>query len=113
MHEVSIAENIIDIIKCSLNTEQFSQILSLHLKVGPLSGVDPEALKFALESIAEGTLIENAAINIEVTEIQGFCFKCGGEFNASDIRFICPLCGSNEVKIVSGNELEIIDLEVK
>ena len=90
---------------------QAQRICRLNLRVGVLSGVVPEALEFAFEIVARGTIAENAALDIEVVPVVCSCPECGQEFEPRDLVYECPLCHRLSSQVRRGGELELAFLE--
>lgn len=111
MHEVSIAKNIIEIIKAEMPKHNLTQIDSIKICIGNMSHIMPDALIFAFELLSEGTQFENAKIVIEKIPTKGQCRNCGNEFIIDDILGNCPKCGGVYIDIISGKELEILEFE--
>ena len=84
----------------------------IRLRVGKLSGVVPEAMRFVHEVIVEGTMADGSALEIEEAPIRCHCAQCDAEFEAADARFLCPRCQRPSREIRGGRELEIVDMEV-
>jgi len=82
------------------------------LRIGVLSGVEPEALRFAFEACAPGTIAAGAELAIESVPALAFCTTCGCEFAAGP-GFICccPGCGNLSGDLRSGRELELRCIE--
>ncbi|MEN2985538.1 MAG: hydrogenase maturation nickel metallochaperone HypA [Thermodesulfovibrionaceae bacterium] len=114
MHEVSIASELIRVATLECNKNGYNKISSIKVAIGKATGVMPEALLFAFNVLKEGTAAESAILVIEEIPIKGFCEKCKKEFegNNSYIVFQCPFCESFSVNVVSGKELNIIEMEV-
>jgi len=113
MHEVSIAQNIVEIATEALQDYSAKCVRSIRLSAGPLSGVDCEALRFALEIVKEDTVLENAVFQIESPSAMGECLQCRHSFEIPEIYFLCPQCGSPDIKVISGDELQVLDMEVE
>ena len=113
MHELTIAGNIIDIIKENAKKSKFSKVLEIRLKVGALRAIDPVALDFCFGVIGKGTIVDGARLIIEKIPIRGSCQDCGGEFQVYDFFFACPKCNGRKVKTIQGEELKIMDMEVE
>ena len=73
MHEVSIAENIIEIIKAEMPKYDMTEIESIKVRIGDMSQVVPDALIFSFELLSKGTPFENAKIIIETAPTKGRC----------------------------------------
>ncbi|MFM7152096.1 MAG: hydrogenase maturation nickel metallochaperone HypA [Gemmataceae bacterium] len=113
MHEVSLMENALELAKDHAMAQQATRIHRIHLRVGRLSGVVADALRFAFEGLKPGTLAEDAILEVEEVEVVCLCQSCQIEFPSADWIHQCPGCGeSREVTILQGTELELVSLEV-
>jgi hydrogenase nickel incorporation protein HypA/HybF len=83
------------------------------LRIGTLSGVDPESLRFAFDVVSRGTQAEGAILDIETIQAAVFCKACQKEFVGQDRGFIftCPICGDFCGEIRRGREIELGRLE--
>lgn len=113
MHEMSIAQSLLNIILQESETHQVRRVVSVALKVGELSSVETESLRFCFELIAEGTIVEGAELRIERVPVTCRCEECDAEFSVEHLLFICPSCGSRRVEVLSGRELNIQSLEAE
>jgi hydrogenase nickel incorporation protein HypA/HybF len=113
MHELSIAQDIIDIVFTNVPPEEYENVTVINVKVGEVSGVVPESLEFCFNAIASETSLKNAVLNIEKIP---FMFKCNScnktSTNEMGIR-VCPYCSSTDTTILSGTELEVTDVHLK
>lgn len=113
MHELSIASNLIEIVKHAIEGQEVSRVTSLRLVIGAMSSVLPDSLAFAFEVVSKGTVAENARLDFDKKPLVGRCLDCGGEFPIRDYLFRCRECGSPKVELVTGKEffLESIECE--
>ena len=111
MHEVSIVASIIDIILTEMPKHKFTKIESISLKIGEMRNVVSDALLFGFECLSKDTPIEGAEIKIENIPIIGRCSKCNNEHAMDNWLQQCSQCNSNNIKIISGKELEIVEFE--
>ncbi len=83
------------------------------LRVGVLSGVEPDSLRFAFDLVARGTPAEGATLEIESVPAAVYCPACRAEFAGEPGNFIftCPRCGELCGDIRRGRELELSRLE--
>lgn len=112
MHEISLCENIREIIEEQATASGFSKVNCVWLQVGPLSCVEPDALRFGFDVVMRGSVAEGARLDIETPEASAFCLAC---FETVAVRHrldVCPSCGAGELQIKSGEELRIRELEV-
>ena len=112
MHEMSIAQNIVDIIRENVGPGKEDMVRSVKMKVGEFSGVVRESLEFCFTSLTHNTPLAGASLDIESVPIKALCNACSGTSALEYGVFICPLCGSNDVKLLSGTELMIETIEI-
>ena len=113
MHEMSIAQNLIDIVKEEMALNNATVLRSVRLNIGQLSAVVPESLKFCFEIITSGTNMEGAVLNMDIIPLIGYCPACGREFEIREYTFLCPFCGDTKIDTLSGQELSIVEIEVE
>jgi hydrogenase nickel incorporation protein HypA/HybF len=51
-------------------------------------------------------------LKLDITPLIGRCRKCDDNFQIIDYNFSCPQCGIKEIDIVSGRDMNIVELEV-
>jgi hydrogenase nickel incorporation protein HypA/HybF len=113
MHELSIALSIIDIVSEQCLKRGFEKIDSINVRIGRASGIMPDALVFAFEAIKEGSRAGDAVLHIEEVPVTGHCAVCDRDFTSEEeFVFACPVCKGGSFKIISGREMDIIDMEV-
>ena len=113
MHEMSIAQNVIDIIREEMALNNATLLRSVRLHIGQLSAVVPESLQFCFDVITAGTNMEGAVLNMELLPLMGYCPGCDREFEIKEHTFLCPFCGERKIHILSGRELSIVEIEVE
>jgi hydrogenase nickel incorporation protein HypA/HybF len=112
MHEMSIAQNIIEIVEEISKENQVENVRKVIVKIGKLVAVVPDSLLFCYEALTTGTRLEDSELEINIIPILGECKTCGKKFEVESYFFTCPFCKSNEVRITQGQELNISELEV-
>lgn len=112
MHEMSIAESVVDAITVEAARSAFCRVEKVVLEVGALSCVDPHALQFGFDAATRGTCAEGAALEIKTPAGQAQCFGCGQEVVIARKGLACPECGSHQLVVTHGDELKIKSLEV-
>lgn len=112
MHEISLAQNIIDMVEQAAEREGFTRVSVLNLEIGVLSGVEVESLRFALERMMPSTCLRNAKIQIECPVGVAVCTGCGQTIHINHRLDKCSQCGSYHLQIVSGDAFRVVDLVV-
>ena len=77
-----------------------------------LAGVELSALRFALESIAPGTLLEGAQIDIDEQPGTAWCLPCGQSVPVFSRLDLCPLCEGAQLQPTGGTDLKVVDMRV-
>jgi len=113
MHEMSIVANLLDILKEEATKAGARRITGIRLRVGKLSGFEPDHLRFAFELASKGTIAEGASISLEEVDAEVKCKRCAEVSEADDLIVSCPVCGSPDVERTSGNELLLERIEVE
>ncbi|MFN4112004.1 MAG: hydrogenase maturation nickel metallochaperone HypA [Ignavibacteria bacterium] len=112
MHELSIAQEIINIVKSSL-PDGSHKVKNVKIRVGKLSGVLSDSLKFCFESIIYQSELEGAVLVIEEIPVKIKCNECDSVSTIDDPFFQCKNCQSLNVQLISGKELEITEIELE
>lgn len=107
MHEVSIINNVIEIVLMKAEENKLKSIDKITLKIGELSGVMKESLMFAFQGISKETILENAELVIERVKATGECSNCNIIFEIKHFNKLCPKCNKFCCNILTGYELYI------
>lgn len=113
MHEMGIIAGVLDVVTRSAEEAGAVRVLGVTLRIGDMTEVIPEALEFAFEALAEGTICEGAQLAVNNVGPHSICAECGEEFDHDRFHRACPACGSYETILMSGRELEIESIEVE
>ena len=108
VHELSITQSVVDAVAQHVDG---ARVLGVRLRIGRLSGVVPESVRFCFDLLADGTCLQGARLDIDEPPGRALCRSCGTEFDLHDLVLLCP-CGSAEVTVVAGRELSISSVEV-
>jgi len=90
MHEMTIAQNLIEIIKDEMIRHDAKTLKSVLLHVGQLTTIVPESLSFCFEVMTSGTEMEGAELIIDIIPLKGMCRECEKTFEIRDYAFECP-----------------------
>ena len=112
MHEIGLMQSALDMAFERMQSAGAERVLALRFKVGPLSGVVPEALEFAFEALSQGTAAEGGRLEIEKVGVVCYCFTCRIEYELQEIDYTCPHCEGTSIELRSGSEFELTSLEV-
>jgi hydrogenase nickel incorporation protein HypA/HybF len=114
VHELSIVEALIDQVEREVAASGHAgRVTGVELVIGKLSGVYVDSIRFALELLAPGTILESAEVLIDEPGAVCCCDDCGARTETDELVTQCPACGSGDVTFEGGQEmlLQAIDLE--
>jgi len=113
MHEMGIAMEIVEIAAASIPKGMENvRIDKVNLKVGKLSAIVPESLRFCFEIVAKDTPVAGAKLIIEEVPVVARCNECSAEWTITGPVFTCIKCSSGSILILSGRELDIVSIEI-
>lgn len=112
MHELSLAQGIIDIAVSEARKHDAAGVKTIKLRLGEFTGVAREALEFSFEVAKRGTAAESAALEIETVELKTLCRRCGIVGRPTeDFCLTCSRCG-DPVEILAGREMQVEYVEL-
>ncbi len=112
MHELSIAQALVDSMREEAVAHPGARVTRVGVRVGEVSGVQPDALEFAFGIVVKGTEIEQATLDIERVALRQHCEACAREFPVAEFTLACPACGA-ATRAVAGDELQMTYLELE
>ena len=111
MHELSITQSLLEIVNQEVAKHAISRVTTVKLKVGKLSAIEPTSLIFCFEILTKETLMEGAELVIDHVPVRGKCSGCGELFEVDGLLFTCPNCSGHNIKLTSGRELYIEEIQ--
>ncbi len=112
MHEMAISESILGILEEEGRRQNYLRVKRVRLEIGPLAGIETEALRFSFDVVTRGTLAENAILEIIATDARAWCLPCERSVPIRERYDACPECGGHQLQVTAGEEMRIKDLEV-
>jgi hydrogenase nickel incorporation protein HypA/HybF len=112
MHELAIAQGILEIIQQHVPEAQAEEIRSVKVRIGRLSGVVADSLDFSFEAIVADTPWQTAKLDFEPVQAVSHCNKCDADFGIEDLVFCCPKCAGTDIRMISGTELQVVEIEL-
>ena len=113
MHELSVCQALMAQVVDIAARENAERVTAIVLRMGPLSGVEPDLLADAFPIAAAGTPAEGAALHFERLPVRVHCSVCGAESDASVNRLLCGACGDYRTRLISGDELLLASVELE
>lgn len=112
MHELGIVFHVIKRLENLADEQKLSQIQSVTLELGEVSGVVPEYLQDCWKwAVKKSVVMKDAALNIETLEAVTVCNDCEKTYKTVDYGRTCPYCKSENTVLQTGNEMNIKQIE--
>ena len=113
MHELSICQSLLaQVAEISLNNGA-KAVERIVIVVGALAGVEPALLARAFEFARSGSCAAHAELAIETTQVTVSCMVCGAQSRTVPNRLLCRACGGYRTRIVAGDELRLLRVELR
>ncbi len=108
---MSIAEAVLDAVRAETSNRPGERLIRAALRIGEISGVEPDSLRFCLEILAADTDLAPVAFEFEIQPWTRRCRRCGAVFRVVDYNPNCSACGSSETEAAGGDQMELSYLE--
>jgi len=113
MHEMAIAESVLQIIESAAQRESFTRVRAVWLEIGRLSGVEPEAIRFCFDVVTRESVAAGARLEIVDAPGSAWCMQCSEPIEIHTRADACPRCGSYQLQVTGGTEMRVKELEVE
>jgi hydrogenase nickel incorporation protein HypA/HybF len=110
VHEASIVRELMEM--AERQAPAGTRVLEVHVSVGLLTGVSPDAMQFYFETLREDSLGSGAELHARLEPLRGRCPVCGLGVILEEVRWECPACGAPSLNFENGNELDLTSLVV-
>jgi hydrogenase nickel incorporation protein HypA/HybF len=113
VHELSVCQALIGQVLGTARERGACRVRGIVLRIGPLSGVEPQLLRRAYSIAIAGTAAEEAELALEEAPVTVRCLKCQAEGEASSSDLSCRKCGYWRTQLLSGDELLLASIELE
>ena len=112
MHELSVCIALLESVQAIATKHRSQAVAKIVLKIGPLSGIEPDLLRNAYPLAAAGTVAADAELLIEPDVVVVRCTECDAESVATANRLLCGQCGDYRTRLVSGDQMTLQSVEL-
>ena len=113
MHELAVAESLVSVVETRAEEHHAARVTAVRLRIGEASGIVVDSLTFCFEMLASmNPMLAGAQLSCEIVPHRAMCRGCDAEFSVEGFVARCPTCGEWSSEIVSGTELQIVDMEI-
>ncbi|OOF45288.1 hydrogenase maturation nickel metallochaperone HypA [Rodentibacter trehalosifermentans] len=110
MHELSLCQNILEIVEQQCKTHNIRKVTDVWLEIGSLSCVEHDALKFCFDVVCQGTSAEKCQLHLIPIAAKAWCWQCETLVEIQSHQDACPQCGGINLQRQSGDELRIKEI---
>jgi len=113
MHELPVTESLLEIALRHAEKANAKRIIGLNIVIGQLASIVDDSVQFYWDIVSQDTPAQGARLSFKRLPAELICLSCNCQYSLNQDDFNCPQCGSQKVKIHSGQEffLESIDIE--
>ena len=114
MHELAIAQSIVEVVEQRATECNATHVKSVRLKIGEANAIVVDSLTFSFEMLTSlGPLLAGAQLLIETAPHRAHCRHCDCDFPVINFVAQCPTCQEWSNEVISGTELQILDMEIE
>ncbi len=112
MHELSVCLSLLQQVETIALERNAAKVTGITLRIGPLSGVEPDLLRNAYPLAVAGTVAEDAELIMEIADVVVRCSQCDSETTVAPNKQLCGGCGDFRTQLISGDELILMRVEL-
>lgn len=112
MHELSVCLAMLGQVTAIARRHGAGGVSNIIVRIGPLSGIEPALLAHAFPVARAGTVAEGAVLTIEPAPLKVHCETCGAQTETNPDRLVCGACGERHTRLISGDELLLVSVEL-
>ena len=112
MHELGTVFYVLDRVEDLCDEHELTEVGSVTLEVGEVSGIIPEYLSdFWQYARAKTEHFQETELKIEQLKAVTYCQDCKGTYPTMQYGKECPYCHSGNTFLITGNEYIIKEIE--
>jgi len=113
MHEYSIVQALLTQCEEIAQENKVHKVAKIVTKIGVMSGVETHLFQVAFDTFKEGTLCDGAELIIHKQKLKLHCNSCNSEFEIDKLHYICKECESLDVKVIDGEDMFLMSVEME
>jgi len=113
MHEYSIVSALMEQCEAHAKANQAHRITKVVIKVGVLSGVEPNLISTAFDTFKLDSICHDAELVTILQNLVIKCHSCEVQSEHNERSVICPHCGSYHTSVLDGEDLILMQLELE
>ena len=113
MHEYSIVQALMEQVETLAEENNANEVKKVIVKIGKMSGVEPHLLEIAFNTFKEKTVCDSSEFIMNIQPLTILCEKCEIQSELEKPHYCCPHCSSLDVKVVDGEDMFLMSLEMQ
>jgi hydrogenase nickel insertion protein HypA len=113
MHEYSIVQALLTQCEDIARENEAESVTKIVVKIGKMSGVESSLLETAFNTFKEKTICDGAEFVLNIQPLVIECRACGVQTTLDKIYYKCPACESLDVKVIEGEDMFLMSLEME
>ncbi|MCD6258124.1 MAG: hydrogenase/urease nickel incorporation protein HypA [Helicobacteraceae bacterium] len=113
MHEYSIVQSLLNTCEEHAAQNEATKVTKVVVKIGVMSGVEPELLRTAFETFKEQTICDGCEFVMNIQAVVIECKSCFKKATLQKLEYMCPECQSVELDIIDGEDMYLMQLEME
>lgn len=110
MHELGVVFEVVKKVESIAIANGVTQIDTIVLQIGELSSMIPKYIESCFPAAVDGTMMQDTKLKIEILPGNALCKSCNKVFNVIQHKGLCPLCGGDQIELISGKEFMIKEI---
>ncbi len=112
MHESGLARRLVATLDAAAKERGAVRVQSVKVRLGGVHWVDPNAFQEFFRLFAQGTLCEDAIVEVEEAPPKAICQNCQTTFVPRDHHPVCPSCGSHDLTVEAEPDMEVLEAQL-
>ncbi|WP_345993222.1 hydrogenase/urease nickel incorporation protein HypA [Sulfurimonas sp. HSL-1716] len=113
MHEYSVVQSLMTQCEEHAAANNAAKVTKIVVKIGVMSGIEPYLLETAFNTFKEGTVCEGGEFVMNIQPLKIECQECKTVSDLEKIEYCCPKCQSIDVKVIDGEDMFLMSLEMQ
>lgn len=113
MHEYSIVQALLDQCDEQAAAHNATKVTKIIVKIGVMAGIETQLLQTSFDTFKEDTICAEAEFIINLQQLKLECKECANIFEVDEVRYFCPKCESLSVKVLDGEDMYLMSLEME
>lgn len=113
MHELSLCQSAFEIIERQARANHARRVSAVWLEIGALSCIEVDALRFSFDIVCRDTLAQGCQLNVTTIPAEAWCWDCSRGITVTRHDEGCPHCGSHNLRVSGGDEMQIKQIEIE